>query len=176
MAREKPQLLRLLNGGTQELSPYRRRRNDTNLPCERGGREPLWTKIISELEELPTALCCVGNDLHVEYVYVIDLDNELFSVDNHVYFNLWDIPRDRWVQASTIDDEGRKFFSSETCPEGFFSISVDHQYFIGHFNETSECDKYNSLGQRYIYSTIANSTFPPGFHYHGSWHSYYSRK
>lgn len=63
---------------------------------------PTWKEIDSELEELPTALCDVGHDLRVEPVYcAIDLDNELFCVDNSDFFNLWDIPRDRLLQPRT---------------------------------------------------------------------------
>jgi len=43
---------------------------------------PTWKEIDSKLQELPTALCNVGNDLMISWVYVIDLDNEFCSVDN----------------------------------------------------------------------------------------------
>ena len=44
--------------------------------------QPTWKEIDSELEELPTALCDAGNDLMIERVYIIDLDSELFSINN----------------------------------------------------------------------------------------------
>ena len=123
-----------------------------SLQVENGENKtrPPWREIDRGLENLPTAFCCVGNNMSFEYVYVIDLDNEFFSINNHVYFDLWNIPHDRWVQAFTVDNAGRISFSSKSCPEGSFSFAIDHEY----FNDTGESDKYNAISQQYIYSTV----------------------
>jgi hypothetical protein len=112
---------------------------------------PTWKEIDSELEELPIAICDVGNDLMIEWAYIIDLDNELFSVDNWIFFDLRDIPRDRWIQAFECDDEGRKVFSFEICPEG--SDDVDPpEYFAD--DATGERDKYRAICQQYSHLTV----------------------
>lgn len=113
---------------------------------------PTWKEIDSELEELPTALGDVGNGLAIEWVYVIDLDNEFFSVDNWIFFNLWDIPRDRWVQAFDIDrDGGQKVFSFEICPEGSAGI-IPPEYFGD--DAAGERDKYRTVCQQYSHLTV----------------------
>ena len=57
--------------------------------------QPTWKELDSELERLPTALCAAGNDLMIEWVYVIDLDSELFSTNSWIFFELPNIPRNR---------------------------------------------------------------------------------
>ena len=111
---------------------------------------PTWKKIDSELQVLPTVLCDVGNDLWIEWVYVIDLDNELFSVDNWIFFNLWDIPRDRWTQAFGCNED-RKVFSFETCPEG--SAGINPPEYFGD-DAAGERDKYRTICQQYSHLTV----------------------
>lgn len=115
---------------------------------------PTWKEMDSELEELPSALGDVGNNLMVEWAYVIDLDNELFSVNNWIFFDLWDIPRDRWIQAFERDGETRHVFSFEVCPEG--AVGVDPpEYFAD--DAAGECDKYRAICQQYSHLTTVEA-------------------
>lgn len=61
------------------------------------------------LIELPSVFCGRGIDLWVEWMYTIDLDREMFSVNSRikqVNFGLDNIPRDRWMLAFKKDDDG----------------------------------------------------------------------
>jgi hypothetical protein len=118
---------------------------------DRSEAQPTWKEIDNELDELPTALCNRGNDLMIEWVYVIDLDNELFSVNNWIFFDLSNIPRNRWIQAFENDDEGRSVFSFEICPEG--SVGIEPP---GYFAEdaTGKSDKYRTTYQEYRHLTV----------------------
>jgi hypothetical protein len=113
--------------------------------------QPTWKEIDSELEELPTALCNRANDLMIEWVYIIDLDNELFSVNNWIFFDLSDIPRNRWIQAFENDDEGRSVFSFEICPEG--SAGIELPDYFGD-DAAGERDKYRTTYQEYSHSPV----------------------
>lgn len=108
---------------------------------------PTWKKIGDELQELPTAFCDVGIDIMIEWTYIIDLDNEFFSVDNWIFFDLWDIPRDRWIQAFGNDGD----FSFEICPEG--SVGVNPPEYFGD-DAAGECDKYRTICQRYSHLMV----------------------
>jgi len=44
------------------------------------------------------------NDLYIEYIYIIDLDHEIFSVNNKVHFKLSQIPRTDWISALSRND------------------------------------------------------------------------
>ena len=52
-------------------------------------------------EHLPT-FTPLFNDLHIEWVYTIDLDHEVFTVDNGAHLHLDRIPRDAWIDALDI--------------------------------------------------------------------------
>lgn len=125
---------------------------NTNTALEKYDSEvwPTWKKIDSELQELPTAFCDVGIDLMIEWTYIIDLDNEFFSVDNWIFFDLWNIPRDRWIQAFWNNGD-RKVFSFETCPEG--SAGVNPPEYFGD-DAAGECDKYRTTCQQYSHLTV----------------------
>jgi hypothetical protein len=84
---------------------------------------------------LPTALCR-GNDLWIEWTYLIDLDNELFSVNNWITFDLWNIPRERWIEALTVNEEGENVFSFEICPEG--SCGIDPPSYFDNADDTRD--------------------------------------
>ncbi|RMD41664.1 hypothetical protein DV735_g3434, partial [Chaetothyriales sp. CBS 134920] len=84
--------------------------------------EPNWKEVVDfDLEELPTALCR-GVHHFIEWTYLLDLDRELFTINNWISFDLWNIPRDRWTQAFGVDDEEKRTFSLELCPQASFGI------------------------------------------------------
>ncbi|MCJ1438457.1 hypothetical protein MMC27_007847 [Xylographa pallens] len=43
----------------------------------------------------------------IEYTYVIDLDREVFTMDNSIHFVLNKIPQDVWIKSLGRDDEGQ---------------------------------------------------------------------
>jgi hypothetical protein len=108
--------------------------------------EPLRTKV------LPAALCDLGLGPWIEWVYVIDLDSQLFSVDNRVFFSLQNIPRDRdrWSQAFGLcsHELEPKTFSFEICPEA--SEGIRPQYFV----DTGESDRYDTIYRQYSHSMV----------------------
>ncbi|RFU25786.1 hypothetical protein B7463_g10550, partial [Scytalidium lignicola] len=93
---------------------------------------PHWRKLDAELYDFPTTLCDSGNDLMIEWVYLIDLDSELFAINNWVFFDLWNIPNKRWMHAFGDNDEGEDTFSAEVCPEAsFYHAPKRYTYFAG---------------------------------------------
>ena len=103
-----------------------------------------------ELNELPTAFCSIDNDFWLEWVYVVDLDRELFSVNNRIFFDLWNVPRPRWVDAFTYDDNGDAVFSFHTAPEGFEDVEPSN-----YFDDLGkERQKYLDIGDQYQYLTV----------------------
>ncbi|MCJ1428687.1 hypothetical protein MMC29_006598 [Sticta canariensis] len=57
------------------------------------------------------------NDLCIEWVYTIDLDNEVFTVDNGAHLHLDRIPRDAWINALARGYHGDRIFLPKTLPE-----------------------------------------------------------
>ena len=60
-----------------------------------------WTYDVGgDVQELPLpSYIPEFNDLLIEWVYVIDLDREIFSVDHGAHFQLDNIPRHGWINA-----------------------------------------------------------------------------
>ena len=56
------------------------------------------------------------NDLFNEWVYTIDLDNEVFSVDNAAHFVLDKIPRNVWIESLAFDGHGRRLVLPHMVP------------------------------------------------------------
>lgn len=58
------------------------------------------------------------NDLFIEFTYTLDLDREVFSVDDAAHFNLSKIPRgEQWIKYVDVDDEGRRILLPDTPKE-----------------------------------------------------------
>ncbi|KAI9782560.1 MAG: hypothetical protein M1839_004804 [Geoglossum umbratile] len=81
-------------------------------------RPPKRDVLINEkLEYVPSVLPDAGNDLFIEWVYTIDLDREVFSVDNGAHFHLDKIPRDdAWIKAVAKDANGLRTLDTEVVP------------------------------------------------------------
>ncbi|KAI9769921.1 MAG: hypothetical protein M1840_003630 [Geoglossum simile] len=86
---------------------------------ERQYRPPKRDVLINEkLEHLPSVLPDAYNDLFIEWVYTIDLDREVFSVDNGAHFHLDKIPRnDVWIKAVAMDASGLRTLDTEVAPK-----------------------------------------------------------
>ncbi|KAG8529602.1 uncharacterized protein KY384_006239 [Bacidia gigantensis] len=58
------------------------------------------------------------NDLDIEGIYTIDLDREIFSVDNQVHFRLDQVSRVDWLSVfSTRDEDGNRIRNLEAVPQ-----------------------------------------------------------
>lgn len=57
-------------------------------------------------------------DLYIEYTYVIDLDREVFSVNNGAHFVLGKIPRDSWMKSLAFDNGSAALIIPDLVPEG----------------------------------------------------------
>ncbi|KAI1612751.1 hypothetical protein EDD36DRAFT_245082 [Exophiala viscosa] len=72
-----------------------------------------WHDMDDKLQELPTSFY-PGDDNFLEYIYLIDLDCELFSINDCIAFDLWAIPPiDRLVDAFAWGA-----FDPDNCPQG----------------------------------------------------------
>ena len=56
------------------------------------------------------------NDLWIEWVYTIDLDNEVFSIDNSAHFVLSKIPRGNWAESLAEDRLGIRLVLPHLVP------------------------------------------------------------
>lgn len=55
------------------------------------------------------------NNLFIEFTYTLDLDREIFSVDDAAHFRLSKIPRGfRWIEYLDIDSSGRRILAPDT--------------------------------------------------------------
>ncbi|KIW22033.1 uncharacterized protein PV07_12573 [Cladophialophora immunda] len=113
--------------------------------------EPTWS-LIDGLTSLPSSLCDVERH---EWIYLVDLDSELFSINNWMVFELDDIPRDRWIPAvlhgegEERDGQKRAF---ELCPEAGWRIDPPDYFPL---SQGPQRDEYRSLYRRYDVSIVA---------------------
>ena len=79
--------------------------NDRLLETESEASEGVlrhWTQYVyGDVKDLPlpSYMPVFNGHLNVEWVFVIDLDREIFSVDHGAHFKLEIIPRYRWIDA-----------------------------------------------------------------------------
>lgn len=59
-------------------------------------------------ESMPPCYRTGLNDLYIEWTYTIDLDREIFSIDNGCHFKLNKIPKETWAEALAFDNDGRR--------------------------------------------------------------------
>lgn len=85
-----------------------------------------------EDESIPRQLECVpsvwppSNDLMIEWVYTIDLDREIFSVNNHEHFPLGTIPKD-WMEYTPHSHEHGSvynFMGGDPGKHGMISLEI----------------------------------------------------
>ncbi|KAL8911488.1 MAG: hypothetical protein Q9171_003349 [Xanthocarpia ochracea] len=58
------------------------------------------------------------NDVYIEWVYIIDLDREIFSVSNGAHFKLDRIPHIDWIGALNVGSLGDQICLPALLPEG----------------------------------------------------------
>lgn len=56
-------------------------------------------------------------DIMIEYSYVIDLDREIFTVNNGAYFTLDEIPRNSWIESLGFDHNSVALIDADLVPE-----------------------------------------------------------
>ena len=59
----------------------------------------------------------IFNDLMIEWVYVVDLDREIFSIDHGAHFKMGYIPRLGWIDALAKTDSGDRLLLPDLLPE-----------------------------------------------------------
>ena len=79
----------------------------------------LWTYDIGgNVEELPLPSYIPRfNDIFIEWVYVIDLDREIFSVDHGAHFKMGEIPKTRWMHALAKTYNGDRLLLPDLLPD-----------------------------------------------------------
>ena len=109
-----------------------------------------WKEVDSGLEELPTAFCDIATNLMIEWTYLIDLDREVFAVNSWIFFDLWDIPRERWIEAFEYDCGDRWVFSFDLVPEA--SDGLEPRRYFG--DAADERDNYCAMYRLYESSVV----------------------
>lgn len=73
----------------------------------------------------------------IEYTYTIDLDLEVFSVDNAAHYRLNHIPRNgEWIEAMFQDGAGRRFVLPQYVPkESLASLTLEAERPIPNANK-----------------------------------------
>lgn len=88
-----------------------------------------WTYGIgANVEEFPLpSYMPVLNDVFIEWVYVIDLDRKIFSVDHGAHFRLGDIPRHGWIDALDLTCNGHRLVLADLLPDNTATSLVARQ-------------------------------------------------
>ncbi|MCJ1282553.1 hypothetical protein MMC26_001876 [Xylographa opegraphella] len=55
---------------------------------------------------------------NIEYTYVVDLDREVFTMDNGIHFFLNKIPKDIWIESLGFDDQWERLAFPSLLPPG----------------------------------------------------------
>ncbi|EAU35663.1 predicted protein [Aspergillus terreus NIH2624] len=67
----------------------------------------------------------------IEWIYTLDLDRELFGVDNSIYFQLSKVPHDdSWIKYLGEDKHGRRVFTKRTPKEIIGTVEWKPQVII----------------------------------------------
>ena len=83
--------------------------------------EPILQRLLDERlpEDLPTPCYRMPQlDLYIEYTYIVDLDREVFTVNNGAHFALAKIPRDCWMQSLAFDNSSVALIIPDRVPDG----------------------------------------------------------
>ena len=66
----------------------------------------------------------IFNDLFIEWVYVVDLDREIFSVDHGAHLKMANIPRFGWIDALAKTANGRRLLLPDLLPDNAITSLV----------------------------------------------------
>ncbi len=97
------------------------------------------------LDDAPPFYQSGSNDLYIEWTYTIDLDREVFSVDNGAHFSLNHIPRNKkWIEALCIDNKGERYLLPQLVPaESVATLALDPPSF-------TPCTEYEALQTKLV--------------------------
>ncbi|CAF9940890.1 hypothetical protein IMSHALPRED_002210 [Imshaugia aleurites] len=71
-----------------------------------------------DVDELPLpSYMPIFNDVLIEWIYVLDLDREIFSIDHGAHLKMGCIPRLRWIYALAKTDNGDRLLLPDLLPE-----------------------------------------------------------
>ena len=73
-------------------------------------------KILGEEEKVPSFLVPL-NDLCIEWVFILDLDREIFTVNNGAHFKLDQVPHVNWIEALAVGELGYQIVLPGALPE-----------------------------------------------------------
>jgi hypothetical protein len=72
--------------------------------------------ILDEFDQVPSLLPDIFEG-PIEWIYIVDLDREIFSVNHGAHFKLNNIPlNDVWIEALEVDVYRRTTLSTDICP------------------------------------------------------------
>jgi hypothetical protein len=107
-----------------------------------------WQLADERLVELPSPLCETLKYTFYDWLYTIDLDWELLSVNMWIHFNLQHIPRDSWIEAFHQSPKGKVFYF-DICPE-----ATDLQPTSKYFASDHSQDEYKLKYRKYDCSVV----------------------
>ncbi len=109
-------LQKILDIGPEDLAELR-------LPRAEIDTENIWHEAFDErLKSIPPSFHIGTYNFSVEWSYTIDLDREVFSVDNGAHFRLDRVSQNgRWIKALALD-QGSQAFANR------FTLSVHYQF------------------------------------------------
>ncbi|KAK2737751.1 hypothetical protein FQN57_007398 [Myotisia sp. PD_48] len=112
---------------------------------------PRWKSILDDdkLRVLPISPWNSGNATDTKWVFIIDLDYEYIAINNHLFFNLWNVPRDGWMDDFEDNKRGLYRLSPEKHPQD--SITVHPP---SYFTDEGQRDKYHDLYQQYRHCRV----------------------
>ena len=95
------------------------------------------------------------NDLYIEWTYTIDLDREVFSIDNGAHFKLNKIPRDDWIEALALDDNNGRLVLPHLVPADSLASLTSQSKEPGHSSKSS------SVAYEKLVPQLVGTLMPP---------------
>ena len=95
------------------------------------------------------------NDLWIEWIYIVDLDREVFSVNNGAHFKLDQVPHVDWINSLTCGELGDQISVPGTIPlEAVTSLVAERT-----FQSSNSLQKLSDLNVIDVGSTFPHSLY-----------------
>ncbi len=90
------------------------------------GKRIYWSYFVGgNMDKLPLpSYRPIFNDILIEWVYVVDLDREIFSIDHGAHLKMANIPRRGWIDALAKAANGRRLLLPDLLPENAITSLV----------------------------------------------------
>ena len=121
---------------------------------EGGEQQQSWGVATDSLPDFKPAL----NDLYIEWVYTIDLDNEVFTIDNGAHIQLSWAPRVNWIPALAMGYYGDKIL----LPHGIQEEAIADIVLKLPAPSASVLDTYGNLDVQIVQAKGLDG-FPPSY-------------